>query len=92
MWNCWESDKTRSLGFDDFAAAQAGSADADALSNALHLRMNRTKIDVPSPTADIVRVADRVSELRPLAANITNVCHDCSQVGIVPRCYFSEVR
>ncbi len=43
--------------------------------------MNWPKIDVPPPSADIVRVTDRVPELRPLAANITNVCHDCSPVG-----------
>jgi len=71
------------LRFDYFAAAQAGSANADSFSNAVYLGANGAEIDVPAPPADIVRVTDSVSELRPLAANITNVCHDCSPVRMV---------
>jgi hypothetical protein len=71
------------LSFYYFAAAQAGSADADSLSDAVYLRANWAKVDVPAPPADIVRVTDSVSKLRPLAANITNVCHDCSPVRMV---------
>ena len=41
-----------------------------------HLGVNRAQIDVPAPLAHIVGVADGVSELRPLAANITNSCHN----------------
>ena len=38
--------------------------------------VNRAQIDVPAPFAYIVGVADSISELRPLAANITNSCHN----------------
>ncbi len=71
------------LRFDYFAAAQAGRADAYALSDTFNFGVNRTKIDVPTSAADIVRVTDRVPKLRSLAANITNVCHDCSPVGLI---------
>ena len=42
--------------------------------------MHWAQIDVPSPLADVVGVTDCVSELRPLAADITNSCHN----SIVP--------
>ena len=67
------------LSFSDFSAAQAGSADADAFGGALHLSANRPQIDIPAPPADIVGVADIVSELRALAAHITYLCHDFSR-------------
>jgi hypothetical protein len=38
--------------------------------------MNGAQIDVPAPLAYIVGVADGISELRPLAADITNSCHN----------------
>ena len=63
------------LGFDDFAAAQAGSADADAPGCPGHLGPDRPQIDIPAPLGHIVGVADVVAELRPLAANITYLCH-----------------
>lgn len=67
------------LSFRNFPAAQAGSADADTLGAALHFGTNRPQINVPAPPADIVRVADIISELRPLAAHITYLCHDFSR-------------
>jgi hypothetical protein len=67
------------LGFNDFAAAQAGRADADALPLTADFRVHRTQVDVPAPLGDIVRVADAVSRLRLLAADITLLCHDDSQ-------------
>ena len=63
------------LGFNDFAAAQAGRADADALSLAVHFGVHRTQIDVPAPLRDVMGVADAVSRLRLLAANLTLLCH-----------------
>jgi hypothetical protein len=66
------------LGLDYFAAAQAGSADAQALGCALHLSAYRTQIHIPTPLAHIVSVADSVSELRPFAADVTNLCHEYS--------------
>ena len=67
------------LGFDDFAAAQAVSADANALVSAVHLGVHRAQIDVPAPPAHIVRVADGISGQRLLAADFANLCHDESR-------------
>ena len=63
------------LGFHDFTATQAGRADADPLSLAFHLGVHRTQVDVPAPLGDVVGVADAVSRLRLLAADITLLCH-----------------
>ena len=67
------------LRFDYFAAAQAGGADADSLAGAAHFGMDRSQIDIPTPLAHVVGVADIVSELRPLATEITNLCHSLLQ-------------
>ena len=64
------------LRLNDFAAAQTGRADADVLGRGSHFGVNRAQIDVPAPFTYIVGVANGVSELRPLAANITNSCHN----------------
>ena len=69
----------RVLGFDYFAASQAGGADAHALGSAFHFGANRAQVDVPSPTRHVVGVADGISKLRPSAADITNLCHDDSR-------------
>jgi len=75
------SSVVNALRFDDFAAAQAGRADADALSLAIDLGVHRTQVDVPAPLGDVVGVADAVSRLRLLAADFTLLCHDDSQVN-----------
>jgi len=64
-----------SLRFNDFTAAQAGRADADPLSLTSHFGVHRTQINVPAPLGDVMRVADAVSRLRLLAADITLLCH-----------------
>ena len=72
--------KITQLGFLDFAASQAGRADADTLACALpHFGVDRAQIDVPAPLGHIVGVADVISKLRPLAAYLANLCHDCSE-------------
>lgn len=63
------------LGFYHFAAAQAGRAHTNALGRASNLRAHWAQVDVPTSLTDIVRVADIVPELRPLAADITYLCH-----------------
>jgi hypothetical protein len=51
-----------------------------------HLSVNRAQIDVPAPFAHIVGVTDGVSELRPLAADITNSCHNSEVLpGLLPK-------
>jgi len=67
------------LGLLHFSAAQAGGADANPPGRALYLGVDRTQIDVPAPLGHVVGVTDIVSKLRPLAANFTNLCHDCSR-------------
>jgi hypothetical protein len=64
------------LGFDYFAAAEAGGADADVLGGCAYFGVDRAQVDVPAALADVVGVTDGVSELRPLAADITNSCHN----------------
>ena len=66
------------LRLDDLAAAQTRGADANALRPAFHFGANRAQIDVPAPFGHVMGVADVVSKLRPLAANLTNLCHVCS--------------
>ena len=72
-----------SLGFDHFAAAQAGSTNADTLRAALHSRANWAQIHIPAALAYVVSVADVISKLRPFAAYITNVCHECSSQSLL---------
>src|SRR3984893_4756739 len=76
----------RRLRLNHFPAAQAGSADAYVLGSGSHPGMNRAQIDVPAPLTDIVGVADGISELRPLAADITNSCHNSEILpGLLPK-------
>ena len=63
------------LRFYNFAAAQAGRADAHALTLTRNFRVHWFQIDVPAPLGDVVGVADAVSRLRLLAADITLLCH-----------------
>ena len=63
------------LRFDDFAAAQAGRADAHALGGRADFGVHGAQVDVPAPLAHVMRVADRVAAHRLLAANLTNLCH-----------------
>jgi hypothetical protein len=67
------------LRLDDFAAANAGSAGPYALGGRPNAGVHGTQIHIPAPLRDVVRVADAVSELRLLAADITLLCHDCSR-------------
>jgi hypothetical protein len=69
----------RFLCLNDFAAAQARRADADPLALAVDLGVHRAQVDVPASLGDVVGVADAVSRLRLLAADITLLCHDCSR-------------
>jgi len=59
----------------DFAAAQAGSADAHALVAGLGLGVDRAQVDVPAPLGHVMRVTDVVARARSLAANLTYLCH-----------------
>ena len=69
------------LGLNHFAAAQAGSADADALGGALYPSPNGAEVHVPASAREVVRVADGISRQRFLAADITNLCHGLLQMS-----------
>src|SRR6185312_16301663 len=69
----------QTLSLNDFAAAQAGRANANALAYTLYLGVHRAQIDVPAPLGDVVGVADVISKLRPLAADFAYLCHDYSR-------------
>jgi hypothetical protein len=85
---------TRILRFDDFAATQAGCADADTFGRGAYLGVNWAQVDVPAPFSHVVSVADIVPELRPLAADITNMCHGLLQMSSeldLQNIYFSGI-
>ena len=63
------------LRFNDFAAAQAGGANANPFVAALQFGVDRAQVDVPATLGHIVGVADVISELRPFAADVANSCH-----------------
>src|SRR5450631_17455 len=77
---------SKKLRLNHFAAAQTGSTDAHVLVGRSHLGVNRPQVDVPAPLTNIVGVADSISELRPLAADITNSCHNSEVLpGLLPK-------
>lgn len=66
----------KKLRLDHFAGLNAPGADANALARRVHLGLDRLQIDVPAATGNVVRVRDIVTELRLLAADFTDLCHD----------------
>jgi len=59
----------------NFAAANAGGADAYALAGALNDGANALQIYVPPAVAHVVSVADAVPELGTTAADFTHSRH-----------------
>ena len=57
------------------AVANAGSANAYSLTSAIHQRVNRLEIEVPTALCHVVGVADAISELRSPATDFTDSCH-----------------
>jgi len=49
-----------------FARTQAGRADAELLSGAVHQRLDAAQIRIPAPPPDVIGVADYIPVLRPL--------------------------
>src|ERR1700677_1184561 len=72
-----ESSTGNRLRLNHFTAAQAGGADAHTLGGRAHASVYRTQIHIPASLGNVMRVADAVSRLRLLAADITLLCHDC---------------
>ena len=60
----------------DFAALNAGRADPDALTRALHHGMDLMQIQVPPALSHIVGVTHFIAELRTTPAHITNLRHN----------------
>jgi hypothetical protein len=48
------------------------------------------QVDVPAPLGHVVGVADIVPELRPFAAEITNMCHETAP-GKIRTCCLKEL-
>jgi hypothetical protein len=63
-------------GFLDFAVSNAGSANANAFGSAVHDGAHALQIDVPTPLAYVVGVADPVPEHGPAPAEITYFGHN----------------
>ncbi len=79
--------------FLDFAGANAGSTNADALSRTFDKRVHGLKIQIPAALADVMGVTDPMPELWPTTTDFTNLCHKntrplSSLSG--PRLYFSR--
>jgi len=70
-----------SLSLNNFAAAQAGCADTNALGGAVHSGPDGAQIHVPAPLTHVVGVTDVVSKLRPLAADLAYLCHEPLQMS-----------
>jgi hypothetical protein len=62
------------------AGLNAPSADSNPLAAAGDLGLNGTKIDIPAPLGNIVRMRNLIAELRTLAADCTNLSHDQLQI------------
>jgi hypothetical protein len=62
-------------GFDNLAGFEAASADANALRAAADKGANALKIWIEAAVGSIVGVAHSVTELRPLAADLTAFGH-----------------
>ena len=61
--------------FLNFAAADAGSADAKAFAGPIYKSVDRLQIQIPAALGDIVGVTDTMPELRPAATDFTNFSH-----------------
>lgn len=59
----------------DFAGANAGSTNANALSRTFDKRVHGLKIQIPAALADVMGVTDAMSELGPTTTDFTNLCH-----------------
>jgi len=64
------------LSFGYFSALDTACADAKLACSATNLGLDRAQIHAPTAAADVVRVRDVVAELRTLAADFTDLCHD----------------
>jgi hypothetical protein len=65
------------LRLDHFTATQARGAYPHPLGGSAHAGVYWTQIHVPAPFGNVMGVADAVSRLRFLTADITFLCHDC---------------
>jgi hypothetical protein len=61
--------------------ADAGSANAQALGGAIDERVHRLQIQIPTPLAEVVSVANAVAKLRAAPAYIANSCHITKSPG-----------
>src|SRR6185437_15201876 len=60
----------------DFAALDTACADANFAGCAADFGLDRAQVHAPAAARNVVRVRNVVTELRTLAADFTNLCHD----------------
>jgi hypothetical protein len=75
----------------DFAAADAGGANANALGVAVDKRTHGLQINIPAALGHVVRVADAVSELGAAATHFTYFGHNRLLLGKFQSINSSEV-
>ena len=68
------------LRLDYLTRFNAPGADPNPFAAARDLSLNRTKIDIPAPLGNIVRMRDLVTELRTFAAEFANLSHNKLQI------------
>ena len=59
----------------NFAGADAGGANADALAGAIDKGADRLQVEIPTALGDVVGVANAVAEFWAPTAYFTNLCH-----------------
>src|SRR5580698_8232719 len=79
----WEGFKVWCSGrFLDAARANAGRANSNMFSGAIHQRVDTLQVRIPPSTPCIVRVTDHVAKMRPFAAKFTLQCHCFSYLAV----------
>ena len=64
----------------NFPAPNARSANAKSFARAFDDCMNRLKIHIPAPVADVMGMTNSMPELGSAAAHFTNFCHKYTPV------------
>jgi hypothetical protein len=71
------------LSLGDFSAPQAGSADAHLLAAGAGLGADRAQVYIPATAPHVMGVANDISKLRSLAADLAYLSHNYSSWNLV---------
>jgi len=69
------SSELNEWGLRNFAVADAGRTDANALARAFDHGVNRLQVQIPTTLCHIVGMTDAMPELWPATTDFTNFCH-----------------